>query len=102
MGQVKFRKKYFQIFRNFRKIEKRCKSSEKRTKPKIFGKFEKKLKVENFQKFLVLCAFYAVSYVFGFFEKIEISQRGTPLRNFKNCPNFKKMKNGCKWHETRR
>jgi hypothetical protein len=90
MGQVKFRRKKFQIFR---KIKKRCKPSQVRTKPKIFGKFGKKL-------VLVLCAFWTICHVFRFFEifrKIEIS-----LRIFKNNRNFKKIKNGCKWRETRR
>jgi hypothetical protein len=73
MGQVKFRRKKFQNFQNFRKIKKRCDPSEMRTKPKLFGKFGKK-----FQNFLFLCAFWTICHFFDFskfFEKIEISQR---------------------------
>jgi hypothetical protein len=88
MGQVKFRRKKFQIFR---KIKKRCKPSEKRTNPKIFGKFGKKLIVENFKKFLVLCAFWTICNVFRFFEIFRKNlnfSMGYPFENFQKFSKF--------------
>jgi hypothetical protein len=83
-------------FSNFCKIKKRCKPSEMRTKPNIFGKFEEKLNLKIFKN-SQFCAFFgrfAKFYHFSkFFEEIEISQ------NFRN---FKKIKNAWKWRETRR